>query len=132
MSHMPAPRELDPEAAGLIRASLASDQFSTDRILTRAFEEDLNGLFFAFTVANLAARILAQACGSEAQAVALMDNWINGLVRERVRAASLQLDFCAICAFCLENARWDRIFREKFADPDYYKAVPVRFSSPLR
>jgi len=39
---------------------------------------------------------------------------------------------CGVCPFCQENARWDRIFREKFADPDYYKAVPVRFSSPLR
>jgi hypothetical protein len=53
------------------------------RILTRAFEADLDGLFFAYTMANLAGRILAYACGSEAQAVALMDNLINGLARER-------------------------------------------------
>ncbi|HEV3334127.1 MAG TPA: hypothetical protein VG096_24245 [Bryobacteraceae bacterium] len=39
---------------------------------------------------------------------------------------------CGVCLFCMENARWDRIFKEKFADPDYYKGVPVRFSSPLR
>ena len=58
------------------------------RILTRAFEADLDGLFFAFTMANLAGRILAYACGSEAQAVALMDNLINGLARERARAAA--------------------------------------------
>jgi len=38
MSRMPEPRELDPAAAGLIRASLAHDKFATDRILTRAFE----------------------------------------------------------------------------------------------
>jgi hypothetical protein len=56
--------------------------------VTRAFEEDLDSLFRAVTVANLAARILAQACGSEAQAVALMDYLIDGLVRERVRAAA--------------------------------------------
>ena len=54
----------------------------------RAFEADLDGLFFAFTMANLAGRILAYACGSEAQAVALMDNLINGLVRERARTAA--------------------------------------------
>jgi hypothetical protein len=48
------PRELDPAAAGLIRANLTRDKFATDRILTRAFEEDLEGLFFAFTVAILA------------------------------------------------------------------------------
>jgi hypothetical protein len=35
-------------------------------------------MFFAFTLANLAGRILSYACGSEAQAVALMDNLING------------------------------------------------------
>ena len=58
------------------------------RIQTRAFEADLDGLFFAFTMANLAGRILAYACGSEAQAVALMDNLINGFVRERAGAAA--------------------------------------------
>ncbi len=89
MSRRIAPRELDPQAAGLIRASLTRDKFTTDRILTRAFEEDLDSLFFAFTVANLASRILVQACGGEPQAVALMDNWIDGLVRDRVRAAPL-------------------------------------------
>jgi hypothetical protein len=55
--------------------------------LTRAVEADLDGLFFTFTMANLAGRALACACGSEAQAVALMDNLINGLVRKRARAA---------------------------------------------
>jgi hypothetical protein len=87
MSRMPEPRELDPMAAGLIRASLTGDKFATDRILTGAVEADLDGLFFAFTTANLAGRVLAYACGSDAQAVALMDNLINGLVRERAQAA---------------------------------------------
>jgi len=58
------------------------------RILTRAVEGDLDGLFFAFTMANLAGRVLAYACGSEAQTVALIDNLINGLVRERAEAAA--------------------------------------------
>ena len=35
MTRMPEPRELDPVAAGLIRASLTGDKFATDRILTR-------------------------------------------------------------------------------------------------
>jgi hypothetical protein len=38
MTRMPEPRELDPVAAGLIRASLTGDKFATDRILTRAVE----------------------------------------------------------------------------------------------
>ena len=58
MSRMPDPVELDPAAAGLIRANLTGDKFATERILTSAIETDLDGLFFAFTVANLAGRIL--------------------------------------------------------------------------
>ena len=100
MSRMPEPRELDPAAAGLIRASLTRDKFATDRILTRAFEADLDGLFFAFIVANLAGRMLAQACGSEAQAVALIE-WITGLVRDRARAAALHLDLGSVPGFRL-------------------------------
>lgn len=53
-----------------------------------AVEADLDGLFFAFTIANLAGRVLAYVCGSEAQAVALMDKLINGLVWERAQAAA--------------------------------------------
>jgi hypothetical protein len=59
MNRMPEPRELDPVAGGLIRASLTRDKFATDRILTRAVETDHDGLFFAFTMANLAGRVLA-------------------------------------------------------------------------
>ena len=69
-------------------------------ILTRAFEADLDGLFFAFTMANLAGRVLAYACGSEAQAVALMDSLADGLVRERARAAALQLKLDFVPGFC--------------------------------
>ena len=38
---------------------------------------------------------------------------------------------CGACPKCLENARWDRIFNEKFADPNYYKRQPVRHTSSL-
>lgn len=27
---------------------------------------------------------------------------------------------CGQCASCIDNARWERIFQEKFADPEYY------------
>jgi hypothetical protein len=27
---------------------------------------------------------------------------------------------CGRCRGCLDNARWERIFAEKFADPNYY------------
>jgi hypothetical protein len=101
MSRMPEPGELDPVTAGLIRASLTGDKFATDRILTRAVEADLDGLLFAFRMANLAGRVLAYACGSEAQAVVLMDNLINGLVRERAQTEALQLELDVVPGFCL-------------------------------
>ena len=27
---------------------------------------------------------------------------------------------CGLCERCLNRARWDRIYKEKFEDPDYY------------
>jgi hypothetical protein len=38
---------------------------------------------------------------------------------------------CGACHSCLENARWEKIFNEKFADPTYYKKRGPAFSSPL-
>jgi hypothetical protein len=38
---------------------------------------------------------------------------------------------CGRCARCSDNARWERIFAEKFADPDYYTSLNTRCSSPL-
>ena len=63
MSRIPDPLELEPAAAGLIRTGLTGDKLTTDRILTRAFEVDLDGLFFSFTIANLAGRMLVRADG---------------------------------------------------------------------
>jgi hypothetical protein len=38
---------------------------------------------------------------------------------------------CGRCVRCLDNARWERIFREKFADPTYYEERLVKYTSPL-
>ena len=38
---------------------------------------------------------------------------------------------CGRCAPCIENARWERIFQEKFADPNYYVKAPIRHASSL-
>jgi hypothetical protein len=38
---------------------------------------------------------------------------------------------CGECQTCLENARWERIFNEKFADHSYYQDRGPQFSSPL-
>ena len=38
---------------------------------------------------------------------------------------------CGRCRECVDNARWERIFAEKFADPNYYNRLEVRAESPL-
>jgi hypothetical protein len=38
---------------------------------------------------------------------------------------------CGQCPTCLHNARWERIFQEHFADPDYYAPRPLRHASSL-
>jgi len=38
---------------------------------------------------------------------------------------------CGTCKECLENARWERIFDEKFADPDYYAPRVTSIASSL-
>jgi hypothetical protein len=38
---------------------------------------------------------------------------------------------CGKCPQCLENARWEKVFTEKFADPLYYNRDSLRYSSPL-
>jgi hypothetical protein len=49
----------------------------------------------------------------------------EGISERRTRCS------CGQCAMCLDNARWEAIFNEKFADPDYYKARPMRSASSL-
>jgi hypothetical protein len=38
---------------------------------------------------------------------------------------------CGTCCACVENARWDRIFQQKFADPEYYRRRSIPLLSPL-
>ena len=59
--------------------------------------------------------------------------------RKQANAARVQLApcpkvkrcHCGVCLRCREEARWDRIFKERFADPDYYKQRPARFGSSM-
>ena len=39
---------------------------------------------------------------------------------------------CGRCRECVENARWERIFEEKFADPTYYTRTVLRTDSCLK
>ena len=38
---------------------------------------------------------------------------------------------CGRCRWCLDNARWDWIFSEKFNDPNYYGSLKLRHDSSL-
>ena len=38
---------------------------------------------------------------------------------------------CGTCRACLDNARWERIFQAKFADPTYYTLRPAQRRSSL-
>src|SRR4051794_10692378 len=50
----------------------------------------------------------------------------------KIRAASLQRRCkCRTCPRCLDDAKWERVFNEKFADPDYYRASQTRNGSSL-
>lgn len=51
--------------------------------------------------------------------------------KDRVRTARRQPCQCGECKSCLDNARWDRIFNEKFADPTYYGPITIKHSSCL-
>jgi hypothetical protein len=45
--------------------------------------------------------------------------------RERMRCR------CGRCRQCQDDARWNRIFAEKFADPAYYTRRVIHTASPL-
>lgn len=38
---------------------------------------------------------------------------------------------CGSCKRCLDNARWNRIYSEKFADPEYYGSITLKHNSAL-
>ena len=48
----------------------------------------------------------------------------------RVHQASRCASGCT-CRTCTDNARWERIFQEKFADPGYYSNPTTRNGSSL-
>lgn len=46
--------------------------------------------------------------------------------------ATIRVCRCGTCCSCRDNARWERIFETKFADPDYYKRkLRIQRGSPL-
>jgi len=47
------------------------------------------------------------------------------------RSPKVKRCHCGECPRCVEEARWERIFNERFADPEYYKVRPTTFGSSL-
>jgi excisionase family DNA binding protein len=74
-------------------------------------------------------------------------NWLprtaqaGGALRTRIQKASYatveqpqlpkQQCLCGSCKPCQDAARWERVFQEKFADPDYYSRRVSRHGSSL-
>ena len=47
------------------------------------------------------------------------------------KRASVRRCTCGKCKTCLDNARWELVFQQKFADPYYYALHPPRHGSSL-
>jgi hypothetical protein len=75
-------------AGALIRSAITADGWTAER--TAALAEDAPGgyLHFALLVARVAAAVLVEACGSRAQAAAVVNEWVNESVRMRVHKAT--------------------------------------------
>jgi hypothetical protein len=50
---------------------------------------------------------------------------------QRRRAYRSRPCSCGTCSRCQDNARWNKVFDEKFADPSYYGRISVRHNSSL-
>ncbi len=65
------------------------------------------------------------------------DREMDGVKELREKAAEQPVVYqcrshrCGKCRYCVDNARWERIFAEKFEDPTYYEERLVRYGSPL-
>ena len=53
------------------------------------------------------------------------------LTRPAVRRGTGSRCNCGMCSTCQDNARWERVFNEKFADPEYYLPREIRRGSSL-
>jgi hypothetical protein len=53
------------------------------------------------------------------------------LAKARPQTARPRRCTCGICPFCVENERWDRIFKQRFEDLTYYRRPLIGHSSSL-
>jgi hypothetical protein len=82
------PGKLNAAAGALIGAAITGDAWTAER--AAALAEDVPGgyLYFALLVARVAGAMLVEACGSEAQAAALVNEWVRVSVKIRARKAA--------------------------------------------
>src|ERR1700693_2829594 len=52
-------------------------------------------------------------------------------VPEKRAARKIRRCLCGSCARCIDHAKRERIFAEKFEDPDYYTRSTIRRFSPF-
>jgi hypothetical protein len=82
------PGKLNATAGALIGAAITGDVWTAER--AAALAEDVPGgyLYFALLVARVAGAMLEEACGSKAQAAALVNEWVRVSVKIRARKAA--------------------------------------------
>jgi hypothetical protein len=83
-------RELDPAACALIGAFLTRDDLAVRQILRHAREAvaAADDVSFACAVADMAAMMLSQVCGSPSQATVMAQSVTAGAVMRRVDRAA--------------------------------------------
>jgi hypothetical protein len=77
-----------PAAGAIIRAALTDDAWTAQRTILSAENAAGGYAYLALLIARVAALMLVDACGSEAQAAALVNDWVNDNVNIRVRKAA--------------------------------------------
>jgi hypothetical protein len=82
------PGKLNAAAGALIGAAITGDGWTAER--AAALAEDVPGgyLYFALLAARVAGAMLVEASGSNAQAAALVNEWVRESVRIRARKAA--------------------------------------------
>jgi hypothetical protein len=82
------PGQLITAAGVFIRATLTGDEWTAQRTAALGKDAPDGYLYFSFLVARVAGALLVQACGSKAQAAALVNDWVNENVKIRVRKSA--------------------------------------------
>ena len=79
------PGKLNAAAGALIGAAITGDGWTAER--AAALAEDVPGgyMYFTLLVARVAGAMLEEACGSKAQAAALVNQWVRESVKIRAR-----------------------------------------------